>query len=82
MKISKEVDFCKRLLMSTGRAEGLNILNYSNLTDREREIINCRFLKGLSLKECAEIFLMEEDSVNKLQKRICVKLFNFLTQSQ
>lgn len=81
MKISKEVEFCKKLFLSTGRSEGLNILNYSNLTDREKEIINCRLLKGLTLKECAEIFLMEEDSINKFQKRICTKLYNFLTQS-
>lgn len=81
MKPCKEVEYCKKLFMSAGRIAGINILNFSNLTDREREVILCRLIKGLTLKECSELFVMEEDSVNKMQKRVCIKLYKFLTQS-
>lgn len=81
MKPCKEGEYCKKLFMSAGRKAGINILNFSNLTDREREVILCRLVKGLTLKECSELFVMEEDSVNKMQKRVCIKLYKFLTQS-
>ena len=81
MKESKEVSFCKKVFSSAGRTKSIVILDNSNLTDREKELMICRFLKGLSLKECSELFLLEEDSVNKAQKKTCIKLYNFLTQS-
>lgn len=56
MKPCKEVEYCKKLFMSAGRKAGINILNFSNLTDREREVILCRLVKGLTLKECSELF--------------------------
>ena len=76
MKISKEVEFCKKLFLSTGRSEGLNILNYSNLTDREKEIINCRLLKGLTLKEAihqdgeATRSLMQQNLIQDLRDKL------------
>lgn len=82
MKECKEVAFCKKVFSIIGRYNGENLLNQSNLTDRERLIISNRILKGISLKECAEILVIEEDSVNKAQKKACVKLYNWLnTQS-
>lgn len=78
MKESKEVDFCKSVFSLIGRNNSEELLKRSNLNDREQSIILYHLLQGKSLKECAGILIIEEDSVNKAQKRACVKLYNWI----
>lgn len=78
MKISKEVEFCKNVFQLIGNKKSEELLERSNLTNREKVIIHSHILQGLSLKECAGILLIEEDSVNKAQKKALVKLYTWI----
>lgn len=78
MKLSKEVEFCKNVFLLLGKKKSEDLLERSNLNNREKIIINSHLLQGLSLKECASILLIEEDSVNKAQKKALNKLYEWI----
>lgn len=78
MKECKEVAFCKAVFSVIGRSESEKLLSKSNLNDREILIISSHLLKGIPLKECAEILIIEEDSASKAQKKACKKLYAWL----
>lgn len=78
MKDSEDLDYCKKVISDNGREKSLAIFKRSNLSDREIEVLVLRLIKKQSLKECAEHFLITEDSVNKAQKKACVKLSRWL----
>lgn len=82
MKDSNDLQFCKKVISDNGREKSLSIIKRSNLNDREIEILVLRLIKGQSLKDCADYFLVTEDSINKAQKRACVKLASWLKLKQ
>lgn len=78
MKMSKEVEFCINVFKLIGKQKSEELLERSNLTNREKIIVDSHLIQGLSLKECAGILLIEEDSVNKAQKKALVKLYTWI----
>ncbi|MBR6552808.1 MAG: hypothetical protein IKT89_08225 [Clostridia bacterium] len=78
MKITKEVDYCKHLFLTTGRKQVLELIENSNLTNKERDIIYSRYLEGLGVKEMCEKYALEESTYKQAQKRILVKLYNYI----
>lgn len=75
---TEEMLFCKNLFNTLGRKESMELLNNSNLTDRERDIILMRLIYGKSLKECSDVLIIEQDSVNKAQKKAVIKLYQWI----
>lgn len=77
MKRTTEIECIVNELNSMGRADKTLFLQNSNLNDREIAIIECRFIKGLSIKESADIIGMETDAFCKAQKKSLKKLHAF-----
>lgn len=75
---SKEVTVIRELFYILGRDDKLKLLKYSNLTNRERQIMTMRFIVGLSTKETAEKLNMDIDTFNQAQKKIYVKLYSWI----
>jgi len=76
--ISLECRFIKTLFNSLSRVDKINLLNNSNLNDRERCLLETRFVKGLSAKESADYFNLEFDTYNKTYHRTVFKLYAWL----
>ena len=75
---TKETDYFKVHFISLGKDKKIMILDNSPLTERESELIYNRFIKGLSLKECAELYGVEINSLSKHQHSIIKKLYPYL----
>lgn len=75
-----QMNYIKNLFNFMARNEKLELLENSNLTDREVELLTKRFVKGESLKECALCFNLEEDTINKNQLKAVKKLYSFLNK--
>lgn len=78
MNKSKEVIFCKQLFFILGRDEKIDLLQKSNLTDREKRLCELRFVKGETTQETADELNVTLDTFNKMQKRIFQKLYLWL----
>ena len=78
MKKSNELDYCQKVITVLGRTRSTEMLHKSCLTDRERKIVFNRIVKGLSIKECSEILLIEENSVSKALQKACNRLYIWL----
>ncbi|MCQ2086552.1 MAG: hypothetical protein MJZ37_00550 [Bacilli bacterium] len=78
MKMTNEFIFCKNLFSTLGRKESYDLIDSSNLSAREREVLYTRFVKGLSLKECADLLVIEENSVSKALHRSIKKLYKWI----
>lgn len=78
MRETKELAYCKSVFNKVGKIKMTEILDNSNLNNREVDIITSRLIKGMSLKECSSIFAIEENSVNRAQLKAVKKLYNFL----
>lgn len=70
--------FIKSLFYVLGKTESLKLLQDSNLTERESKLLEMRMIRGKSLKEVADILMIEEDSVNKAQNKVCKKLADWV----
>ena len=73
-----QMNYVKNLLELMNREEKTKMLSGSNLKDREVELLIRRFVNGDSLKECAQYFNLEEDTINKKQLKAVKKLYSFL----
>lgn len=82
MKKTQELESIQNLFYLKCRAEKQDILFNSNLNDRETELLSFRLVQGKTLKECADHFGIEEDSVNKAQLKAVRKLYIFLCNGQ
>jgi DNA-directed RNA polymerase specialized sigma subunit len=78
-RLTKEVDYCKHLFSTASRKDVLEIIQNSCLTDKERDIIYSRFIQGLNIKEMCEKYSVEESAYKQNQKKILIKLYNFIT---
>lgn len=78
MRKSDELKYCQEIITILGRKQSLEMLSKSCLTDRERKLVFNKLVKGLSLKECSEIMLIEENSVSKALQKACAKLYIWL----
>lgn len=81
MKKTLELETVQIMFLALGRKQKQELLENSNLCDREITLLSCRLIKGLSLKECADLFGIEEDSVNKAQLKAIKKLYHYLAYS-
>lgn len=79
MKQTPEVTYCKNFFQTAGRSKVMATIEESNLTDRERELINARYIVGMQIKEICSKFGMEEEAYKKLQKKILIKFYRFMT---
>lgn len=70
--------FVKSLISTLGKTESIRLLSDSNLTERESMLLELRLIKGKSLKEVADELMIEQDSVNKSQNRVCKKLHDWI----
>lgn len=70
-----ELNFVKVLFNTLGKTESLKLITDSNLTEREGQLLELRMVRGKTLKEVADVLMIEEDSVNKLQNKVCKKLY-------
>lgn len=75
---TKETDYVMDLLLNSGREVKKSILYSSNLNDSELTLLEKRFVNGLSLKECSDIFGIEINSVSKKQHKAIIKLYQYL----
>lgn len=78
MKKSVELQYCQDVINILGRKQSMEMLCKSSLSDRERKIVYNRIVKGLTIKECSELLLIEENSVCKALNKACVKLYIWL----
>lgn len=76
--ITEETDFIKNKFISLGRCDKLNLLSYSSLNDREVDLLTKRFICGLSLKECSELYGLEINTVSKNQQKAIKKLYQYI----
>lgn len=75
MKQSTEVDFCKNFFYTSGRKSVVELIDNSNLTNRERELVNLRYIEGLRVKEICNRLNMDEFVYKKEHRRILGKLY-------
>lgn len=61
-----------------GRKQKQELLENSNLNDRELTLLSFRFINGYSLKECAEELGLEVNTVSKNQLKAIKKLYEFI----
>ena len=73
-----ELNYIRNVFKLLNRINKLELLETSNLKNREIELLTKRFINGETLKECAEYFGIEEDSVNKAQLKAVKKLYQYL----
>lgn len=73
-----ETKTVKYILANLGTLEREQLINNSNLTEKEKQVLTLRFSKGKQVKECTEIFNMELEAFNKLQKKSVYKLYHWL----
>lgn len=78
MRKTLELETIEILFLTLGNQEKILLLQNSNLNDREIKLLTHRLVQGKSLKECSEIFGIEEDSVNKAQLKAIKKLYLYL----
>lgn len=79
-KSTKELKYCKEVFNFLGREDFIRLLEKSNLTDRNKELIEMRFVHGKSIKECSDHLNIEENSVSKSQRKICRQLYKWLVE--
>lgn len=79
--MTQQMEYIKTFFSGLGRADKQSILFNSNLTDREVDLLTKRFISGFSLKEIANEYSIEEDTVNKKQLKAVKKLYSFLKNS-
>ena len=65
--------------MALGSVDKLNIITESNLTDREKQIMIDRFIKGHLAKEVADELNLSIDGFDRIQKKIFVKFYFWLS---
>lgn len=78
MKQSVEVDFCKNLFFISSRSQILDLLNDSNLNDKERDFVKSRYISGLSVKEMCEVYHLDEGAYKKMHRRILAKFYLYI----
>ena len=76
--MTKETEYVKTLLRILGRQDKLDLLNKSNLTDRDITMLTRRFVYGHSLKEIAYDLGIEVNSLSKAQLKAVKKLYLYL----
>lgn len=76
--MTKETEYIKNVLTILSRDNKTDLLKKSNLYDREINLLLQRFVYGLSLKECAELFGVEINTVSKNQLKAVKKLYNYM----
>lgn len=79
MRKTQELETIQIIFLSLSRKQKEELLANSNLNNREIELLSLRLIDGKSLKECADYFGIEEDSVNKAQHRAVKKLYLFIS---
>lgn len=82
MRKTIELETIQIIFLALGRNKKQELLDNSNLNDREVELLSLRLIQGKSLKECAEHFGIEEDSVNKAQLKAIKKLYLFFNKCE
>lgn len=78
MNKTQELIAFENKILFLNRKEKSELLKNSNLDDRELQLMSCRFVQGLSLKECADIFGLETNTISKNQTKIIRKLNSYL----
>ena len=78
MRKTIELETIQILFLTLGNQEKLFLLQNSNLTERESNLLTYRLVQGKTLKECSSILGIEEDSVNKAQLKAIKKLYLYL----
>lgn len=79
--ITKETDYIKNKFISLGRNDKQKLLSFSSLNDREVDLLTKRFICGLSLKECSEIYGLEINTVSKNQQKAIRKLYQYIVNN-
>lgn len=77
MTDSLSLEKIKNIFSLLGRAELTELLNNSNLSDRELEFMIIRFVRKCSLKECSEKFGISENAIAKMQSNTVNKLLKW-----
>lgn len=78
MTINSETEQIMELFSILGRRESLTLLANSNLAERDQKLLALRFIKGLTLSECATYFYMRPNSIGKWQTKCCKSLYQWL----
>jgi DNA-directed RNA polymerase specialized sigma subunit len=77
-RVANETDYFKTFFATSSRKDSLDLIQNSCLTDKERDIIISRFIEGLNIKEMCQKYNVEESTYKHSQKRILVKLYNYI----
>lgn len=77
-RVANETDYFKTFFATSSRKDSLDLIQNSCLTDKERDIIISRFIEGLNIKEMCQKYCVEESTYKHSQKRILVKLYNYI----
>lgn len=77
-----ELETIQLIFLNLGKQKKIELLENSNLNERECELLTFRFVHGKSLKDCSLYFGIEEDSVNKAQLKAVKKLYNYLKYNE
>lgn len=73
-----ETDYIKSKLLSLKRSEKELFFEESNLNDKEIDLLKKRFINGMTIQECADLFCIEANTVSKKQHYAIKKLYQFL----
>lgn len=76
--ITEETNYIKNKFSALGRGDRLKLLLNSSLNDREADLLTKRFINGMSLKECSDIYGLEINTVSKNQQKAIKKLYKFI----
>lgn len=78
MKKSTEIQYCTDLLNRLGKDERQKLLASSNLNTREINILNYRFIEGLTMQEIADKINLSLNGYYKAQRKILLKLYQYI----
>lgn len=79
--LTKETQFIKNQIDKLGRSDKLKLISYSSLNDREVDLLTKRFICGLSLKECSELYGLEINTISKNQQKAVKKLYQYIVNN-
>lgn len=79
MVTKKYTLFIKQLFSILGREEKIDLINRSSLTDKERDVMYNRYIKGSFAKEEADRINLSIDGFEKYQQKIFCKFYTWMT---
>ena len=84
MRKSHKVESIVNILSYLDSVNRFRLIRFSNLTDKEKQLLILRYCRGLDWKEISYIhgFIFGTDCLNKKHKKTCEKMYEWLIKSK